>query len=101
LAPHPAFPDPSIRPERFFCCSAGSCLRHSGEKASIIGQAFIEEAGVTSAFLPVSWLKVEFCKSRASLSLIDLPGRALGVQHSARYEVVQGRLLWVARLGFG
>jgi hypothetical protein len=49
--------------------------------------------------LPISRLKVELSKARASLSQVDLPGGALGVQHSGRDEVVEGSLLWVARLG--
>jgi hypothetical protein len=56
---------------------------------------------VTPTILPVSRLEVKLCKPRASLSQVDLPGRALVVQHSGRHEVIQGSLLWVARLGFG
>jgi hypothetical protein len=44
-------------------------------------------------------LKVEFCKSRVSLSLIDLPGRAFVGQHSGCHEVIQSRLLCVTCLG--
>jgi len=54
---------------------------------------------MTSTFLPISRLKVEFCKSRASLSLIDLPGRAFVGQHSGGHEVIQSRLLRIPYLG--
>ncbi|MBL0407941.1 hypothetical protein JKG68_29000 [Microvirga aerilata] len=54
---------------------------------------------MTSTFLPVSWLKVEFCKSRASPSLINLPEWAFVGQHSGGYEVVQSRLLRIPWLG--
>jgi hypothetical protein len=43
-------------------------------------------------------LKVEFCQSRVSLSLIDLPGRAFVGQHSGGYEVIQSRLLLISFL---
>jgi hypothetical protein len=68
-------------------------MQHSTQPSSKLRRKpFVKEMGVAPTVLPISRLKVELSKARASLSHVDLPGGALGIQHSDCDEVQRGGL---------